>query len=252
MNCTEIIFSPTGGTKRAADILANGLAADCGIVDLSDAAVDLSGDTMKDCDIAVIAAPSFGGRVPELAIRRLSQINGQGIKAVVLCVYGNRAYEDTLLELSDAAKQVGFQVIAGVAAVAEHSIAHQYAAGRPDAQDEAVLKDFAGKIAQKLAEDKREEPKLPGNCPYKKGGAGVVPKAGSACTACGRCAARCPAQAISKTDFKQTDASKCISCMRCVAECPAKARSVSKLILQGVSVALKKACSVRKECELYL
>lgn len=253
MNCTQIVFSPTGGVSRAADILANGLADAVKVVDLSDAAAELSACALGPCDVAVIAAPSFGGRVPGLAIQRLKQINGQGTKAVVLCVYGNRAYEDTLLELADAAKEANFRVIAGVAAVAEHSIVRQYAAGRPDAGDEAALKGIAKRIAEKLSGEVQEEPKLPGNRPYKKaGGGGLVPKAGSACTACGRCAARCPAQAISKTDLKHADAAKCISCMRCVAECPAKARSVNKLMVGAAAAALKKACSVRKECELYL
>lgn len=253
MNCTQIIFSPTGGVKRTADILANSLAGRGAVVDLTDAAADLEGCALEHCDLAMIAVPSFGGRVPELAIRRLMRIRGQGTKAVVVCVYGNRAYEDTLLELSDAAKQAGFRVIAGVAAVAEHSIVRQYAAGRPDAQDEALLKEFAGKIAKKLSGEGQKEPELPGNRPYKKGGgAGVVPKAGNACTACGLCAARCPAQAIDKTDLKHADASKCISCMRCVTECPAKARFANRLLVGAASMALKKTCSVRKECELYL
>lgn len=66
MNCTRIIFSPTGGVKRAADILANGMAPGGGVVDLSDATVNFSSCELGSCDVAVIAAPSFGGRVPEL------------------------------------------------------------------------------------------------------------------------------------------------------------------------------------------
>lgn len=253
MNCTEILFSPTGGTKRAADILAGALADTIKVVDLADASADLSGQSWDGCDIAVIAVPSFGGRVPAAAAGRLAKLNGQGTKAVVVCVYGNRAYEDTLAELADAAKQAGFAVIAGAAAVAEHSILHQYAAGRPDAQDKANLEAFAGKIREKLAGGAADEPKLPGSLPNKKAGnMGVVPKAGSACTGCGRCAERCPVQAIGKDDLKRADPKKCISCMRCVAECPAKARSVNKALVGAAGLAIKKACSVRKECELFL
>lgn len=253
MNCTEILFSPTGGTKRAADILAGALADAVKIVDLTDAAGNFSGQSLEGCDIAVIAVPSFGGRVPQTAAGRLTKMNGQGTKAVLVCVYGNRAYEDTLAELADAAKQANFAVIAGVAAVAEHSIMHQYAAGRPDAQDKASLEAFAGKIREKLAGGAADEPKLPGSLPNKKAGnMGVVPKAGSACTGCGRCAGRCPVQAISKNDLKRADKAVCISCMRCVTECPAKARSVNKALVSAAALAIKKACSVRKECELYL
>ena len=73
--------------------------------------------------MAVIAVPSYGGRVPGTAAGRLGAIRGNGARAVLVCVYGNRAYEDTLVELQDIAKQAGFRVTAAVAAVAEHSIA---------------------------------------------------------------------------------------------------------------------------------
>ena len=54
---------------------------------------------------AVIAVPSYGGRVPQVAVDRISEIKGNGAKAVLLCVYGNRAYEDTLTELEDSAEK---------------------------------------------------------------------------------------------------------------------------------------------------
>jgi len=68
--------------------------------------------------VAVIAVPSFGGRVPEPAVKRLEEIRGNEALCTAVCVYGNRAYEDTLIELSDAARKSGFRVIAGIAAVA--------------------------------------------------------------------------------------------------------------------------------------
>ena len=137
--------------------------------------------------------PSYGGRVPAVAVERLGMVHGNGARTVLVCVYGNRAYEDTLVELEDAAKQAGFQVIAAVAAIAEHSIARQFATGRPDAQDEAQLSDFAKQIQHKLSVADTSEPTIPGNRPYKKaGGIGMVPKATKECTNCGVCAAECP------------------------------------------------------------
>ena len=134
MKLYEIVFSPTGGTQRAADMLAKGIGGDAQTIDLSD--VNFGGTSLTADDAAVIAVPSFGGRVPAVAVERLGKIAGNGAKAVLLCVYGNRAYEDTLAELADAAKAAGFAVVAAVAAIAEHSIARQFAAGRPDADDE--------------------------------------------------------------------------------------------------------------------
>ena len=157
------------------------------------------------------------------------------------------------MELEDAAVQAGFQVVAGVAAIAEHSIAHQYAAGRPDSQDKQQLQDFGQKIWDKLQAGDHSQPTLPGNRPYKKaGGVGMVPKPAKDCNRCGLCAQQCPVQAIDLADPSRTDKELCISCMRCVAVCPQGARKVNPVMLTAAQVALKKVCSDRKEGELFL
>ena len=204
-------------------------------------------------EVALIAVPSYSGRVPTVAAARLAAMHGNGARAVLLCVYGNRAYEDTLVELRDKASGAGFKVIAAVAAVAEHSIARQYAAGRPDAEDEAMLRSFAARIRRKIDDGGLDEPVIPGNRPYRKAaGAGIVPKATRACVKCGLCAAKCPVGAIDAKEPARVDKKRCISCMRCVAVCPHHARRVNRLLLALVGRMLKKACSQRKACELYL
>lgn len=253
MKFYEICFSPTGGTKKAADILSNELSSEIHPIDLTDSKQDFSDISLSDDDTAVIAVPSYGGRVPEPAVSRLASINGNGAKAVLVCVYGNRAYEDTLAELQDTAKQTGFRVISAVAAIAEHSIARQFASGRPDSEDETQLKEFAGQIHEKISSGNIDEPSIPGNRPYKKrGGSGMVPKPSKDCVKCGICAEKCPVQAIDKTDPKKTDSKACISCMRCISVCPHSARKINGVMLAGVNAMLKKVCSERKECELYL
>lgn len=253
MKIYEIHFSPTGGTKKAADILVHTWSEEIVTVDLTDSKVDFSSVVLTADDIAVIAVPSYGGRVPAIATERLETLQGNGAKAVLVCVYGNRAYEDTLVELQDSAKKAGFQMISAVAAIAEHSIVRQYAAGRPDETDREQLHTFAEKIREKLAAGNMTEPEIPGNRPYKKsGGGGMVPKATKDCTGCGQCAEVCPVQAIHREHPQEADAKKCISCMRCISVCPKLARKVNPVILSTVSLALKKVCSVRKECELYL
>ena len=74
MEFYEICFSPTGGTKKAADILAEQLSEEIHPVDLTDSKTDFSGISLKEEDAALIAVPSYGGRVPETAVKRLSQI----------------------------------------------------------------------------------------------------------------------------------------------------------------------------------
>lgn len=253
MKLYELIFSPTGGTRKVADRLAAGLCDQVEVVDLSDPHGNFSEVTLPDDALAVIAVPSYGGRVPAVAVERLAAVHGNGALAVLTVVYGNRAFEDTMVELEDAARKAGFRIAAGVAAVAEHSIARQFAAGRPDAADCAELDAFARRISARLAEGDPAEPKLPGNRPYKKaGGSGMVPKATRNCVSCGICARQCPVQAIDPADPRKVDSSACISCMRCVSVCPHGARKVNAVMLAAVNAMLGKVCATRKENELFL
>lgn len=255
MKYAQLIFSPTGGTQKVAATITENWDTDIETIDLTDASVDFANTVFQKEDLVLIAVPSYGGRVPGLAVQRLLQIGGGGASCVLACVYGNRAYEDTLVELNDVAEQCGFRVLAAVAAVAEHSIMHQYAAGRPDRHDIEQLHDSSAKILAKFRDvpyAKSAIP-IPGNRPYKQAGkVDLVPKAGKNCVSCGLCAAHCPAQAISRQEIRSADSKKCISCMRCVAQCPHKARRINRALVSVASRAMKKVCSVRKECELFI
>lgn len=253
MRLFDIVFSPTGGTEKASGYIANALEGEIVAVDLTDSGLGFRTVAMTKEDVAVIAVPSYGGRVPAVAAERLGMMRGNGAQAVLVCVYGNRTYEDTLVELEDVAKDAGFRVIAAVSAIAEHSIVRQFAAGRPDAQDATQLTGFADQIQQKISTGDASEPAIPGNRPYKKaGGAGMVPKVTRECTACGACVAACPVGAVDKDDPGRVDKKNCISCMRCVSVCPRGARKLNPVMLSAVTKMLSKVCAERKECELFI
>ncbi len=248
MNVVEIVFSPTGGTEKAADIIGKHWNENPVKIDLSDAAADFGKCEINGQDMVIIAMPSFGGRAPAVAVERLRKIRGNGASCVLVCVYGNRAYEDTLVEMEDAAWECGFHVTAAISAIAEHSIMPQYATGRPDEADRKQLTEFADQIAGKTGPVST----IPGNRPYKKaGGAGLVPKPDKSCVKCGLCAKTCPVQALDSAQFK-ADSKKCISCMRCMKQCPQNARKVNGLMVSAAALAIKKVCSVKKENELFL
>lgn len=253
MNFCQITFSPTGGTKKAADALMQSCCAHRREIDLCESGADFSQFRFSREDLCVVAVPSYGGRVPGPAVRRLSRMRGNGAMAVLVCVYGNRAYEDTLLELKDTLTAAGFHCIAAVAAVAQHSIVPQFAAGRPDARDMSQLREFGEKIFTAAQAGGRRELSLPGTRPYREyAGTPFKPRGGGECTRCGACAKSCPVRAIPMEDPSGVDESACISCMRCIGVCPSHAREVSPAALEAVAQKMKKACSQRKENELFL
>lgn len=225
MSHYSIHFSPTGGTKKVADILTGTLSGDYQEIDLCKEIEPLN---FHEQDVCVVSVPSYGGRVPAIAVRRLQKISARGTKAILNCVYGNRAWDDTLTELQDALEKLGFVCVAAVAAVAEHSIFRQYATGRPDEKDTFELIDFAKKIRKKLIGYDNSPLNLPGSHDSYRIYHGVPfkPEGNENCIACGLCAKNCPVSAINFDHPSMTDKDQCISCMRCVGLCARHARDL--------------------------
>lgn len=250
MSCYLITFSPTGGTAKTAEILASAIADHWNPIDLLH---PVSERNFTADDVCLIALPSFGGRIPTTSAERLNSFNANGARAILLCVYGNRAYEDTLSELQDILESRGFRCTAAIAAIAEHSVIREFGAGRPDADDRAELTAFAGKIKERLANSTEEPLTVPGahgtykpfrNTPF-------VPAETDACTNCGTCAASCPADAIGDTP-DDIHPERCIKCMRCAAVCPTGARKLDEKIYTMLRERLAAVCGTRKKNELFL
>ena len=230
----NIYFSPTGGTKKVADILAGNLGGEVCEVDVC---CDIEKMSLQAEDVCLVSVPSFAGRVPQIAVERIRKISGNGAKAILNCVYGNREWDDTLTELQDTLEACRFVCIAAVAAVAEHSIFRQFATGRPDKDDAKELAEFARKITEKLNGGVFGELNLAGshgsykelaNIPFK-------PEANDACDNCGICTAGCPVGAIDKADPHKIDKNVCISCMRCRDICPEHARNLDPAFMQAAA-----------------
>jgi len=248
----NIYFSPTGGTKRVAEILVQGISAEHQNIDLCK---EIDGFTLSANDVCLFSVPSYSGRVPEIAVQRICKIKGNGAKAILNCVYGNRAWEDTLTELEDTLEERGFVCTSAVAAVAEHSIFRQFAAGRPDSEDEKQLIEFAGKINAKLKSCVFENLHLEGSHgtyrEISKGGS-MKPEVNELCTACGLCAESCPVGAIDKNDPHKTDREACMGCMRCLTLCPNHARDFDASFIKTMSEKFAPRLSGRKENYLFI
>lgn len=240
-------FSPTGGTKKVSDIFAAAVGKEAVWHDLGDKQTLAEEPQGK---LVVVAAPVFAGRIPSVVREKIKTLAGEGKKAVAIAVYGNRAYEDALLEMNDILMQAGFTVIAAAAFVAQHSIVPEFGAGRPDAEDIKEIRIFAETVKSSTS---AENVHVLGNRPYKPGmNVPAAPLSLPTCTACGACAKSCPADAISNEDGKMvTDAAKCILCMACIHACPLQARILPPPLQQKTDNMLAAFKAVRNKNETF-
>lgn len=258
-NVDLIYFSPTQTTKKVLEGIAEGIATkEVTHVDLT-----LPAATQQPIgDLAIIGAPVYGGRIPVDAKKRLRQLNAGNIPAAVVVLYGNREFEDALLELKNIASDLGFIPIAGGAFIGEHSYATKdrpIAMGRPDTEDLKKAKDFGEKIREQIkgvdSVDKMPVLEVPGNFPYKE--RRKVPDMSpvtqeNLCTICGTCASVCPTSAITVDETVTTRAEDCIRCCACVKSCPTGARVWDHPRIKEITEWLYTNYSKRKEPEIFL
>lgn len=242
-----IYFSPALTTKAVVRAVAGGISENVISYDITQGIK--KAPEFSEGDIAVIGVPSYSGRVPALAAKWLSELRSESIPAVLVCVYGNREYEDTLLELNEVCVRSGFKPISAGAFIARHSIFPHVAQGRPDATDLGAARDFG---RSSLEIKGVGELHLKGNYPYRE--TGVVPlkpRASRACDGCGICVKACPTGAISADNPRRTDKTLCIACARCIALCPKKCRQFRGLLYSLVRRQFTKKNKARKENEYF-
>ncbi|MFP3984107.1 MAG: 4Fe-4S binding protein [Desulfurivibrionaceae bacterium] len=256
-------FSPTSTTKQVLEYIAQGVEpGSVHHVDITLPEGDAAEYSFLQSDLVLLGVPVYGGRVPLLAEERLQKIKIREIPAVVVVVYGNRAYDDALVELKDLAEYCGFVPVAGGAFIGEHSFASEdtpIANGRPDENDAAEARTFGGRIKNMLAcvSLPRELGLLqvPGNVPYKERmeRKDVAPVADpELCTLCGTCADSCPSGAISINEEVQADPTTCILCHACVKNCPTGAMAFQSPPLKEIAGMLSRDCQARKKPEIFM
>jgi ferredoxin len=258
-----IYFSPTRTTRTILEGIAQGMAGvRVAHLDLTPPAARTDGLVAAQQALALIGAPVYGGRVPLAAVERLRRLRGQDMPAALVVVYGNRAYEDALLELRDLAVEVGFRPVAAGAFIGEHSFsraATPIAVGRPDPDDLKQARAFGERIQHKLrsvpAVDGMGPLRVPGHSPYKEWRAlsQISPVRDAArCVMCGACVTVCPMGAIAIGETVATDSSRCIVCCACVKQCPEGARVVTDVRIRQLADRLTLNCRTRQAPETYL
>ena len=147
-----VAFSPTHTSKQVGEAIVRGT----GVSEImkTDLTLHPVGKLeIPENTLAVITVPVYGGKVAPLALERMKDIHTSGAPAVLVVVYGNRAYEKALVELDAFASERGFKVIAGGTFVGEHSYSTErnpIAVGRPDVDDLQFAETFGAKIRTKI------------------------------------------------------------------------------------------------------
>lgn len=187
-------FSPSNTTRKYAKIMTEVFGEPSQLIDLTHGVTEVECDFV-DGDTVLLLSPVYAGRIPEMAAELFRQIDGHGMKAIVAVVYGNRDYDDALLELADIAVADGFEVIVAGTFIAQHCIFPKVANGRPDKSDFEIAADFI-RLAKKS--HKLDISSIKGNRPYKKPSAVPLrPQTDEKeCISCGVCARECPTGAI--------------------------------------------------------
>jgi ferredoxin len=233
----SIYLSPTGTTQKAALAIANGMGVPLENCDLTTIKARQSfNHSFNKNELAIVGLPVYAGRLPKNIDDFFSSLEGNGAPAVALVLYGNRDYNDALIELKLRLEERGFLVKAGAAFIGEHTFSKNIATGRPDEGDLTIAADFGNKLLESGVLDSQGILKLKGDYPFKYGGydpanPGTHPtyfdiSTNESCTHCHLCAENCPWAAIDMDDPGIIDSTKCTRCLRCLKNCPTSAKYI--------------------------
>jgi ferredoxin len=259
----SVYFSPTGTTKAVVQGIVHGINPNTmELIDITKPDERKQPLLTSENELLVVGVPVYMGRVPALLIEWLNAIQAHNTPTVCVVVYGNRVYDDALLELKNIVMKCGCIPIACAAFIGEHSFSNSEtptAQGRPDEDDLNHAKVFGHKIREKLQSisliSQISDVYVPGIYPYRGDSKLWIVDfiaVSDECSQCGICAEKCPVGAVDAENSRLIDTEKCITCCACIKNCPQSARSMKPGLVKDASVRLHTFYSQRKEPECFI
>ncbi len=253
-----VYFSATKTTEKIVKRVANNISHEFKTIDITKLNNREDINFKKD-DIVIFGIPVYAGRVPNLLLKKLKYITGNNAKLVTIVVYGNRNFDDALVELNDLLND--FRLIASAAFIGEHSFSKELAKNRPDKEDIKIINKFSDIILTKLKNNEYNIFEVKGTRPYRNyyrpiGVDGnyydfrlIKPKTNRNCNNCKLCAIVCPVDGIDREDASIVY--KCIKCNSCVKLCPSGAKYFDDPNYIKHKKELEEIYKDRKEPELF-
>ena len=243
-------FSPSDHTKKVVTTAAQAAAEALGLdhMDIYDWTLPAAREAcpaFTEKDLVFAGTPTYAGRVPNKIMPYIRDVlKGNGAYGAAIVTYGNRSFDESLMELGLLMEANGFVMVSAGAACCQHVFSKIMAAGRPDASDLDEARIFGQKSAKKATDAVGDglnlppfeslgtpghNPVGPYYTPLTKDGQPArflkaVPKLDiEKCDHCNICAAVCPMGNISADDIAKISG-PCIKCQACVLKCPNGAR----------------------------
>ena len=230
-NLKLIYFSPTEGTKKVVKAIGEAITKDYEEFNITLPQNRIENLNFNRNDLLIIGVPTYAGRFPKVLNEYVEKITCNNSLAIFITTYGNRDFEDALLELKDIFVAKGAVSLAAATFITEHSYTNKLATGRPDIDDLDIAHKFGTSIKNRLNEinstGEIKQLSLPGNYPYivkVSPLSSIAPETKETCTNCGICASNCPTAAIDFKDYSIVDSSKCLKCCSCIKKCPVDAK----------------------------
>lgn len=245
-NVWAVYFSGTGTTEKIVTTITEQIVQERMLAqktaDFTKPAQREQKMSFTEQDIVIFGMPVIAGRVPNLMLKFLKTIEGGGALCVPVVLYGNRNYDDGLIELRDILQEDGFVTIAAGAFVGEHSFSNILGKGRPDKADLNLAKKLGKAVAEiSVYTEKGGVPETPVKVPgvskpyreyYKPRDRHgnhidirkVKPKTDmEKCNNCKICVDICPLGSIDYDDVSNIKGI-CMKCCGCIKKCPQGAK----------------------------